>query len=97
MLCECRTGNHAYEDTKMTFLTQCYDETKARGRHTRVPHLSVWFDDTAGTWKATCGGVFCDTIATHTTPEAAVLSAFANAEVMSLKLNTQVNPGYQKQ
>jgi hypothetical protein len=26
-----------------------------------------------------------------------VLSAFANAEVMSLKLNTQVNPGYQKQ
>jgi hypothetical protein len=41
--------------------------------------------------------VFCDLVVLHVTPESAVLSAFANAEVMSLKLNTQVNPGYQKQ
>jgi hypothetical protein len=82
--------------TKMTFLTQCFDETKARGRHTRVPHLSVWYDDDATTWKATCGGVFCDLAVIHATPEAAVMSAFNNADKMSEKLNTQINPRYRQ-
>jgi hypothetical protein len=78
------------------FLTQCFDETKARGRHTRVPHLSVWYDDGMNTWKATCGGVYCDLRTIHETPEAAVLSAFANAEFVSEKINTQINPRYRK-
>lgn len=76
------------------FLTQCYDETKARGRHSRVPHLSVWYDDDADTWKATCAGVFCDLRKHHVTPEAAVLSAFANAERVSIVVNRQINPHY---
>lgn len=68
------------------FLTELFTETKARGRHARVPHVSVWYDDVTG-WRATCGGVFCDTDAAHGSPEEAVRSAFFNAEYMALRLS----------
>lgn len=68
----------------MTILTELFRTTVARGRHSRVPHIAVWYDDVHG-WRATCGGVFCDTHYKHDTPEDALRSAFANADRMAEK------------
>jgi hypothetical protein len=75
-------------------LTELYDNTKAMGRQSRVPHLSVWFDEVAG-WRASCGGVFCDTHTKHVSPEEAVRSAFANADRMAERF-METNPNQKK-
>jgi hypothetical protein len=66
----------------MCFLSELFNETQARGRHARVPHVSIWYDDEYG-WRATCGGVFCDVDSLYDSPEGALLSAFANAEKLA--------------